>query len=205
MTFAELVPFLVASLAIELTPGPNMFYVALLSAQHGRLVGVATIAGVALGLLIIGILALLGVSALVAENRAAYEIIRWTGVAYLLWLAWDTWRDSEIDEVSGHDRGLLIESFWRGVVVNVLNPKAFLFYMTVLPSFVPQDDFGIRTNLFLTLLYVSIATLVHFAIVIGAGSAAGFIQQPERRRALGRIFAALLVGVAIWVAMKTAL
>ncbi|MEM5516174.1 LysE family translocator [Henriciella sp. AS95] len=204
MTFADLAPFLIASIAIELTPGPNMFYIALLSAQNGRLAGLAASAGVALGLLIIGLLAAFGFSAIIAEHRLAYETLRWAGVAYLLWLAWDTWRDTALEAAPARSGPIMSESFTRGLITNLLNPKAFLFYITVLPSFIPDKDSGPADAIVLTLSYVAVATVVHLAIVGGASSVTGYLDNSERRRRTGQLFAIMLVGVAVWVAIKTA-
>ena len=203
MTFTDLAPFLLASLAIELTPGPNMFYIALLSAQNGRPAGFAATAGVALGLLTIGTLSMIGFSAFVAENPLAYQILRWAGVAYLLWLAWDTWRDTRVTDDAAIPRAKLTESFTRGLITNLLNPKAFLFYLTVVPSFISADAGYVPQALILTLCYVGVATAIHLAIVGGASSVSRVLQVPGRREKIGQLFAVLLVGVAVWVAIKT--
>lgn len=196
--------FLLASLIMELTPGPNMFYIAFLSAQHGRRPGLAAIAGVSLGLFLIGILALFGVAAFVAGNTILYESLRWGGVGYLLWLAWDTWRDTH--EVATHEtaHSSLIEPFSRGLITNLLNPKAFLFYLTVLPSFtVASMDFTLQAFI-LTCLYVLVASSIHLGIVLGAGSFTRLLQKPGLRGIIGNVFAFSLVLVAVWLAAKTA-
>ncbi len=204
MTVSGLWPFFLASLAIELTPGPNMFYIALVSAQHGRLAGYATTLGVALGLLIIGVLAALGFSAIVVGNPVLYEIIRGAGILYLLWLAFDTWRDTMVAAYHIELDRVVRESFVRGLITNLLNPKAFLFYISVVPSFVsPTGPYQIQA-IWLTCLYVAIATVVHSSIVIGAGAISQQLQIPGRRKIAGRCFAVLLIFVAIWIFMKTA-
>lgn len=201
----ELLPFFLAALAIELTPGPNMFYIALLSAQHGRTAGYAVAVGVALGLFIVGLAAMQGFSTFVAENRVLYETLRWSGVAYLLYLAWDTLQDTRKPLETQPQDELLRESFLRGLITNLLNPKAFLFYMAVLPSFIAADGHYTQQFFVLTLIYVGVATGIHLAIVLMSGSVSGLLQHPARRRQIGWVFATLLVAVAIWVAFKTAL
>lgn len=200
----EFLPFLLAAIAIELTPGPNMFYIALLSAQHGRKAGYSVAAGVALGLFLVGLAAMLGFSTFVAENRVLYETLRWSGVAYLLYLAWDTLQDAKKPLETQPQDELLRESFLRGLVTNLLNPKAFLFYMAVLPSFITSDGQYTQQFFVLTLIYVAVATGIHLAIVLMSGSVSGVLQHPARRRQIGWVFAILLVLVAIWVAIKTA-
>lgn len=198
------IPFFVASIAIELTPGPNMAYLALLSLQRGRGAGLLAVLGVALGLLIIGLLATFGVAALVAENHVLYEILRWLGVGFLIWLAYDSWKESRLplDAADKVQNGW--SYFTRGMITNLLNPKAFLFYVSMLPSFADEAKAFWPQALQLTLIYVAAATLVHFTLVMGAGGISRFFERPAFRRILGNIFAALLVCVAIWLAANTA-
>ena len=84
--------FAATSVLIELTPGPNMAYLAVIAATEGRRPGYAAVAGVALGLAVMGLLAALGLAVVVQNQPWAYQALRWGGVAYLLWLAWDGWR-----------------------------------------------------------------------------------------------------------------
>lgn len=89
LPFTVLLPFITACVIIESTPGPNMAYLAIVSLNDGHKAGYAVTAGVALGLLIIGIACALGVGALIANSEVMYQILRVAGVGYLFWLAWD--------------------------------------------------------------------------------------------------------------------
>src|ERR1700741_833391 len=88
-----LIAFVLTSLIIEMTPGPNMAYLAVLGASRGRIAGFAAVLGVALGLALLGIVAGLGGGSFVLNNPAIYESLRWAGALYLCWLAFDSWRD----------------------------------------------------------------------------------------------------------------
>lgn len=200
--WAELAPFLVACLLIEVTPGPNMAYLALLSAQHGRLAGYVATAGVGLGLLAIGLLAAFGFGQFVQATPALYQALRWAGVVYLLYLAWDGWRN--VHKPIGTDVAKTYgAAFRRGLITNLLNPKAFLFYVTVLPGFAGGEAEFQSKVLLLTLLYVLVATLVHGVVATGAGALTDVLQRPKWRVAIGAGSAVLLVAVAIWVAAKS--
>ena len=87
-----LLSFIITCIIIELTPGPNMAYLAVLSISEGKKAGYAATAGIALGLLTIGIIAALGIATLISNSPMAYQVLKYTGTAYLLWLAWDTWK-----------------------------------------------------------------------------------------------------------------
>lgn len=203
-TFAiTLIPYIATCIAMELTPGPNMAYLALLSAERGRVAGLAATAGVALGLSILGALAVFGVGPLIAENRVIYEVLRWGGIAYLLWLAWDAWWDAQKDVDSSVVAEPLATYFRRGLLTNLLNPKAVMFYIAVMPNFLPAGQPGVRQSLVLASLYVVVATLVHGAIVIAAGSLQPLLAQPGRRRLLGAVSSLLLAAIACWIAFTT--
>ena len=200
---AALLSFALASLLIELTPGPNMAYLAIVAADRGRMAGLAGVAGVALGLTLLGIVALLGLGALVLDQPWLYQSLRWAGVAYLLYLAWEAWSSSRkpvgpLDTEDGAWR-----FFRRGLITNLLNPKAALFYVTVLPGFLTVAT--LHEALLFGAVYVLVATLVHGGVVLLAGTAQPFLTLPSRRRAMGMVFAVLLVGIAFWVARGTAL
>jgi threonine/homoserine/homoserine lactone efflux protein len=200
---SALIPFFVASLAIELTPGPNMAYLALVGAQKGRVTGFYATAGVALGLLVIGVLAALGVAVFVAQNRFLYEMLRWGGVMYLFWLAYDSWREAQLPPDTDAANGQNWNYFGRGLITNLLNPKAFLFYLAVLPNFTNPATMFWPQAILLTFVYVGAATLVHLSIVFGAGSVSHYFAKESFRRVLGGVFAALLIAVAMWLATKS--
>src|SRR3954447_6250557 len=85
---ASLLVFALTCAIVEITPGPNMAWLAALSLSRGWRIGLAAVAGVALGLSAYGIAAALGVAAVIENSAFLYEALRWGGVAYLLWLAW---------------------------------------------------------------------------------------------------------------------
>jgi len=198
-----LLSFIATSIAIEVTPGPNMAYLAVLSAERGRLAGFAAVLGVALGLATLGLLAVFGLGPLIAENRLIYEVLRWAGILYLLWLAWDGWQDAQRDIASAVEAEPLLTYFRRGLLTNLLNPKAVMFYITVMPNFVLSDRPGLGQSATLAAIYVAVATLIHAGIVVAAGSLEPLIARPENRRRAGAVFALLLVAIAIWIAWTT--
>lgn len=181
-----------------------MAWLALLSVERGRLAGLAAVAGVALGLLLLGLAAGFGLGALIAENRWLYEILRWGGVAFLLYLAWDSFQESRRPlEARGTDARLAV-FFRRGLLTNLLNPKAALFYITVLPNFVDTSlPVGWQT-LLLASVYVVIATAVHAGIALAGGLLRPMFVTDQARRLPGVVAAMVLVAIAVWVAVTTA-
>jgi threonine/homoserine/homoserine lactone efflux protein len=195
--------FVLASILIELTPGPNMTWLAIVAASQGRARGFAAVAGVATGLAVIGAAAAAGLGAAIAASPTLFEALRWGGAAFLLWLAWDAWREAGEVERVGPAKGLVVY-FRRGFVVNALNPKAAAFYVAVLPGFIDPAGSVTGQAVFLTAIYVAVATAIHAGIVIGAGSLARMADAPGRMKTIRRVLALALAGVAIWFLIGTA-
>jgi threonine/homoserine/homoserine lactone efflux protein len=197
--------FALTSLVIELTPGPNMAYLAILSATAGRRAGFAATAGVALGLLVVGLGAALGLTALIANSRVLYEALRWAGTLYLLWLAWEGWRGDTETSPGKADAGVDHHArfFARGFITNLLNPKAGLFYVAVLPTFVDDSRPLVGQTVTLSLIYVAVATVVHSTIVLLVDAARPWLEDERRSTIVRRILALLLVGIAVWLLLTT--
>ncbi len=199
---SSLLSFALTSVIIELTPGPNMTYLALVSAQDGRRAGFTTVAGVGLGLAVIGIIAAFGVAELVQSSRLLYETLRWAGVAFLLYLAWEGWTAGA--SVVASEAQSRSRYFTRGLVTNLLNPKAAVFYVAVLPTFIDASRPVLPQIVSLTIIYVLVATLIHSAIVVLAGTLESFLNDPRREKFARRVLSALLACVAIWFGWSTA-
>jgi threonine/homoserine/homoserine lactone efflux protein len=196
--------FLVTCLIIELTPGPNMAYLAILSTAQGRRAGYFATAGIALGLLVIGVAAALGVASLIAASPVMYQLLRWGGILFLLWLAWEGWQDStRAPGAEGNQPDAPQKYFVRGLVTNLLNPKAGLFYVAVLPRFAVPEQPLAGQMIVLTLAYVAIATMIHSLIVTLAGSTRQLLSTPHRRMLIGRALSLMLAVVAVWFAVST--
>jgi threonine/homoserine/homoserine lactone efflux protein len=200
---SPLLAFALTALVIEITPGPNMTYLAALSLSSGIRTGFAAVAGIALGLMTYGLIATFGLAAIIHESPLLYGLLRWGGVLYLLWLAWDTWsagNASPSDEIDERPW----PAFRRGLITNLLNPKAAVFYIAVLPEFIRSDRGSVMwQTLLLSIIYVAIATLIHAIIVALAGSLKPVIVTANNRQNVRRGFALILVGIALWFALAT--
>jgi threonine/homoserine/homoserine lactone efflux protein len=92
----------------------------------------------------------------------------------------------------------------RGLVTNLLNPKAAVFYVAVLPTFVDANQPILQQTVMLTAVYVLVATLIHGTIVTAAGSLEPLLADPRRERNARRVLSVLLAFVAVWFAWSTA-
>ena len=181
-----------------------MGYLAIVGATDGRRAGFAAVAGVALGLAGVGLAAALGLAAAINASTLLFEALRWAGVAYLLWLAWDGWRDAGQDVAVVPGATSLARYFRRGLITNLLNPKAFVFYVAMLPGFVTPGAPVLPQTLILSATFVTIATTIHLAIVTLAGAARPLLEDPRRSRFVRRVLAVTLALIALWFAVETA-
>lgn len=194
----DLLGFALAVLLIELTPGPNMAWLATMAMVEGRRAGLAATAGVAIGLAINGVMAAIGLAALIASDARLWAGLRWAGAAMMMWLAVQAWRDSTEISSTALPRGRTMAChFSSGMALNLLNPKAFLFYVAVAPQFLSHQPTLLQA-LTLTATSVSIATLVHLTLVGSAAQLHDWVADPRRTRAIRRIMAVLLLCVAMW-------
>ena len=195
--------FLWTALLIELTPGPNMSYLAVLSLAHGKKAGFAAVAGIATGLLIVGVLAALGLSAVIAQSPLMYNLLRWGGVAYLVWLAWDIWKGKEAGSSDAEEAADSSHFFRRGLMTNLLNPKAAVFYIAVLPPFVDQTGTVLRQTISLSVAFVVIATIIHLGVVSAAATARKHLQHHVKMSSLRLVLALCVLFVAVWLGWST--
>ena len=151
MLTASFLPFLLMSVLIELTPGPNMAWLALTAASVGRRAALSATAGIASGLAVVGLVSAFGLAELATAFPALFAMLRYAGAAYLLFLAWQAWRGER--EISGADlrKGDVRTWYRHGLALNLLNPKAFLFFIAILPNYVdatqpvmPQTSVAVR-------------------------------------------------------------
>ncbi|WP_233994099.1 LysE family translocator [Porphyrobacter sp. AAP60] len=182
-------------LLIELTPGPNMAWLAGLAAVEGRRAGFAAVAGVAIGLLLNGLLAALGLAALLQTMPQLLTGLRLAGAAMMLVLAIQTWRAAT---VPGHAGGTIKTrgAFFTGALINLLNPKAYIFFVVVVPQFLGMAALTLCNALLLALVSTVIATVIHLAIVLAGSRAHEWLSDPTRTRMTRRIFAVVMLGVA---------
>jgi threonine/homoserine/homoserine lactone efflux protein len=182
-----------------------MAYLAALTLDRGRAAGLLAVVGVAAGLSVHAIVAALGLGALIGRAPSIYEALRWIGIAYILFLAWEGWRSDK--ENTPANAGAISHSlFWRGFFSNVFNPKSIMFFVSVVPGFVGYDpgdrSLPVQIALF-GIVYVAIATVIHASIVVLAGQLRPWLINGSRQKAIRRILSVALVGVAAWLAWTT--
>jgi threonine/homoserine/homoserine lactone efflux protein len=196
--------FALACLVLTMTPGPDMLMIASRSISQGRKAGFATLAGIQAGTYVHALAAALGLSQLLVAMPMAYDVVRWAGAAYLLVLAWASFRAggarfAPSEGLTAVPLGLI---FRQGLLTNLLNPKMVLFVLALFPQFI-RPEFGsivIQTLILATILNL-IGLAVNGAVILMVGSlrrrfatSGRFARLPQYL--LGCVFAALALRLA---------
>lgn len=200
--------FLLFTLGILVVPGPDVLYVMARSLGQGKRAGLLSVIGIGGGVLVHTVAAAFGLSKLFLHVPAAYTFVKYAGVAYLLYLAWRILRDRSEAVVPGVPRQdgatrLVGQAF----LTNLLNPKAALFFVAVLPQFATRTD---GQALFLELLalglmVVALSMLVNGLYALLAARFAGWFQRSERADRIQKWVSAGTLGAIAVVAARAAL
>lgn len=190
-----------AALLMALTPGPNMVYLISRSLCQGHAAGVMSWVGVVLGFTVHMVCAALGLTALFMAVPLGYEVLKFAGAMYLLWLAWQAVRPGARSPFEAND--LPAQSprklFTMGLLTSILNPKVAVFYLSVLPQFIsPESGSVLAQSLLLGTTQVCIGAAVNLLVTLSAASiAAWFAKNPlwlaVQRYLMGMVLAALAV------------
>jgi len=202
--FPTLLIFLAATLALNLTPGPDMLYVMARGVGQGRTAGVVSALGIGGGTLVHTFAVALGLSTLLVSLPAAYEAIRYAGAVYLLYLGIRTLiSKEELKLAAGGTAHSLSRIFAQGVITNVLNPKVALFFIAFLPQFADPSRGPVALQLLiLGLLFNLSGTTVNAIVGLLSGHlGARLKERPTFWRAqrwfTGGVFVALAARLAV--------
>lgn len=194
--------FALAVLLIELTPGPNMGWLVMLTLAEGRRSGLAAIGGIALGLSANAAISALAASFILQQGEVIAQAISVLGASMMAFLAWQAWRDAGESSAAATPKRSDHRNFVAGFVINLLNPKATLFFVTVMPQFVEGGRPGYQQALILAATSVVIASVVHLALVLGAQQLRPVVTSGTRARMVSRVLALGMLGVAAWFLAK---
>lgn len=203
--FSQGIAFALISLAMVLTPGPNMIYLISRSVSQGKSAGLISLAGVATGFVFYMLCASLGVTALLMAVPYAYDTLRIAGALYLLWLAWNALRPNArpIFSLTALHQDSALKLFTMGCVTNLLNPKIAVMYLSLLPQFIqPHHGSVLAQSLQLGLIQIFISVLINGVIVFCAGTLAHFLQQKPfwaqiQKWLMGTVLAALAIRILL--------
>lgn len=200
-TLPVLATYTIAVMALTITPGPDMTLFLSQTISRSRAAGLAAFAGAATGLVAHSGFVALGLSALLLASATAFTVLKVVGALYLLWLAYDALKNGSTFNLNndGKPTGSLVAVYFKGLLINILNPKIIVFFITFLPQFVSPDDPAAVQKLFvLGVLFVIIAAPIVIAMIMFAGVLAAFLKRsPLATRVTDYLFAGVLGAFAI--------
>ena len=197
--------FALTGLLLNLTPGNDMMYIIARSSGQGTKAGIVSALGIGAGCIVHIMAAVVGLSALIAQSAIAFDIIKYIGAAYLIYLG--------IRSLLTKKKALTIDKdlqqlsypkiFWQGVLTNVLNPKVALFFLAFLPQFINihKGDTSLQI-LFLGLWFDIVGTIVNILVALLFGKIGAWLSKsPAFVQWLERITGIILIGLGIKVAI----
>ncbi|MFZ5732601.1 MAG: LysE family translocator [Pseudomonadota bacterium] len=204
---SSLLAFALVALAMVLTPGPNMIYLISRSITQGRIAGLISLCGVALGFIFYMLCAAFGITALLFAVPYAYETLKFAGAAYLLWLAWQAVKPNGRSPFQV--QRLPVDSprklFLMGFVTNLLNPKIAMLYLALLPQFIdPAQGSVLVQSVVFGMTQIVVSVSVNSLIAIAAGSIAVFLaSRPAWLKMQRYLMGTVLAGLAVRMALET--
>ncbi len=199
------IAFFFTALLLGISPGPDIIFVLTQSALYGVRAGLVTTLGLCTGLCLQTLAVALGLAALLHTFPLAFNLLRYCGAAYLLWLAWLALR-AKPDKVGINNKnasGSHTQYYTRGVIMNVTNPKFTIFFLAFLPQFCNPGRGGMTLQIcYFGLLFI-IATLMVFSAAawLGGSLAKWFNNSPSAQLWLNRGAAAVFISLALMLVL----
>ena len=217
MEIQLLLSFFVASVLLALAPGPDNLYVISVSATKGWRAGVMTTLGLCSGLVGHGLLVALGVASILLASPTAMMVLKWLGAGWLVWIGFNALKaaarpaaadaDESGDLAVGQEKvGSAGRLFRRGVVMNLSNPKVFIFFLAFLPQFLDPNATGLLASSALqiglfSLLFMLAALLVFSTLAVLSDRVGGkLLGTVKARRILDGLAGVVFIGLAVRLA-----
>ncbi|ORA38649.1 homoserine/homoserine lactone efflux protein [Mycobacterium aquaticum] len=200
MTWQVWLAFLGASIAISVSPGAGAIQSMATGLTHGIRRGSWSVLGLQLGLLTQLVLVAVGLGAAIASSILAFQIVKWIGVAYLIYLAIHQWRSASQDlrerlgTAADRGRAALVA---RGFLVNTTNPKGLVFLVAVLPQFVVPTAPLLPQYLAIGVTMVCVDAVVMSLYTGGAARLLAWLHTPRQQTVLNRVFSGLFATAAV--------
>lgn len=201
LTTPQTLAFLATAVMLTATPGPDNLMVLSMGMSRGRRAGIAFGLGCALGCLSHTLLAVIGVSALVAASPVAFTVLKVAGGAYLLWMGVQAWRHAgavRVGDAAMADAPLR-QLFVKGLIANAINPKVVLFFLSFLPQFVVASQGQVEWQLgLLGVLFTAQAALLFGLLGYFSGGVGTWLnRRPNAGRWLDRLAGTVFIGLGV--------
>jgi len=190
--------FLFITVILFITPGPIVTLVIATGASQGVRAALTTVAGTSLGNAVLLTAIALGLNWVLQNAVELFELLRWVGAAYLIWLGVQAWRHAGTASMAMAGGGV---NFFRGVLVALTNPKTIAFFTAFLPQFVdPTLPAAVQLTIMCTVSAL-LGALMDSGWAIASGLGRAWFIKPERARLLNRMYGVVLIGGGIWLSL----
>lgn len=207
MSATALLAFTATALLLTITPGLDTMMLLRMVLGGGRRAGVVGGFGTTLGCVVWGAASVAGLTALLVASRLAYDVLRWAGAVYLLWLGgsalWRSWRGRAVADDGPAPRVTPRQALRIGFTTNLLNPKIGVFYLSLLPQFLPVDGGTTAWAVLLVGIHVGLGQVWQLVVVWLAGRAAVVLTRPRVKEWTERLTASVLIGFGLKVAFDS--
>lgn len=195
-----LLAFIGATIVLGLIPGPNVALNVANSVTYGPRYGFLTVAGTSAAMIPQLALTCIGMAAALRFLSDVFEILRWAGVAYLVYIGWRQWVAPVVDLTAIHAQPKSVKAiFWRGFLVSLTNPKTLLFYGAFFPQFVDVQEPLLPQMVVLSAIFLVVITMIDCTWSLLAGTARRFLVARGRLR--NRIGGGFLIAAAAGLAL----
>lgn len=196
----SLIAFIIASLVLINSPGPDLIFVMTQSAIHGAKTGILVTLGLISGLVFHTALVAFGVAALILASDIAFTVLKVLGATYLLYLAWQALHaHSEKFKTEKNIPKTALQLYRRGIIMNIANPKVTVFFLAFLPQFVSAGNGSVITQVFiLGAIFMALGLSSFSAIALASGKLGNWLNQSTKAQLyLHRIAALVFIRLAI--------
>jgi threonine/homoserine/homoserine lactone efflux protein len=191
--------FVLITVVLIITPGPIVTLIVATAATQGMRSALTTVAGTTLGNAILLAAIAFGLTWVLANAAMVFELLRWVGAAYLVWLGVQAWRRAENggrEPAQSRQMDLI-----RGLLVALSNPKTMVFFTAFLPQFVDPHLPAGRQLAAMCAVSVVLAAISDSAWAVVAGLGRAWMMKPARAKLLGRLSGTVLIGGGIWLSL----
>lgn len=202
---SQLPLFMAATLVLNVTPGPDMLYVATRAVAQGKMAGIVSALGVGAGCFFHIAAAAFGLSALIMYSSLGFSVVKYAGAAYLIYLGLRAFRNSSSPTMRAvNTRDSLYKIFWQGVITNVLNPKVALFFLAFLPQFVNPDSGYVAWQIITLGVIADISgTIINILVALSFGYVGNrLLQTPKFWRFQRWISSSVFLGLGARLALS---
>lgn len=209
---SQLLTFIGVAALLILTPGADTMLILRTVLARGQRAGILAALGICSGLVVHALLSALGLSIILMRSALAFEVVKWVGACYLVFLGIQSLMHAarnrneggvgDIQQVDAPRQDRYARSYIEGVLSNLLNPKVALFYLAFLPQFVRSADTAFAESIALAAIHLAMSLIWLYILVVFIGRLRLIITQPRFKRGLEGATGVLLVGLGVRLALE---